>query len=282
MGIGDNSPQKGYCLYVHQNPENLKLYIGITNNVKARWSRKAESYRRCSKIYSAFKKYGWEYFNHLVLFDGMTKEEACKKERDWICAAKLAGLSYNLADGGEGTLGIRHSEEHKKRISEWLTGRACSDETKAKISASHKKLHNLDKKIYAFDVRSRELVKEYPCMQIAADELEINRRCITRAAKGYMPSAGGYIWSYTPYIDINNPLYDKIRDDSVYCYDLQGNFLRKYKNATEAGASVKGYPTPISDVCCGRKLSYKGFIWRRQLESIDKDIIKRINKRKRI
>lgn len=282
MGIGDDSPQVGWCMYVHQNPNNLKLYIGITINVKQRWARKAESYRHCPKIYSAFKKYGWDYFNHIVLFDGMTKEEACKKEKDWIGAAKLAGICYNLADGGEGVSGVKYSEERKRRISEKLTGRYCSPETRAKISVSNKKCVARCKKIYAFDIHTRNLVKSYSSMQQAADAFGIKRQCITNAAKGIMPSAAGYIWSYSPYIDKANPEYDKIRDNTVYCYDLQGNYVTKYKNSTEAGKSVNGFPSTINDVCGGRRLSYKGFIWRRNITTIDQDIIKRVNKRKRV
>lgn len=281
MGIGDNSPQKGYCLYVHQNIENLKLYIGITNNVKARWAKKAESYARCPKIYAAFKKYGWDNFNHIVLFDGLTKEEACEKERSWVKAAKLAGISYNLADGGEGTTGVIYSEERKKQISKQLTGRVCSSETRKKISESHKKLHNLDKKIYAFDKITKKFVKEYPSIRKAEEDTGVQHTRISANALGKVPSAGKYIWSYSPILDKHNVLYNRIRNNTLYCYDLQGNFIRTYKNAAEAAQNVSGFSSTILDVCKGRRLTYKGFFWRKEKEEIAIDLIKRANRRNR-
>lgn len=279
MGIGDNSPQQGYCLYVHQNPENLKMYIGITNNVKRRWAKKAESYKHCPKIYCAFKKYGWDYFNHIVLFDGMTKEEACEKEKAWINAAKLADKTYNLADGGKGVSGVIYSEERRRIIREKLTGRPCSEETRRKISIATK--GKKAKKIFAFDPKTRKLIAEYPSIRAAAAALNIHHTNISSVAKYKKAIAGGYIWSYSLNVDFSHPIFNTLRDTTVYCYDLQGNYVCEYSSAAEAAKAVGGLACPIGECCSKNKLTYKGYIWRRDKERIDANTLNRIKLRPR-
>ena len=43
MGIADDTPQKGYCIYAHCNPINNNVYIGISKDVKKRWQNKTYS-----------------------------------------------------------------------------------------------------------------------------------------------------------------------------------------------------------------------------------------------
>ena len=102
MGIMYNTPQKGYCLYAHINPINDKIYIGISKDVRKRWKGKEIAYKDCTIIGRAFRKYGWDNFIHVVICDGLTKEEACEKEKQWIKACKRDGYSYNITDGGRG------------------------------------------------------------------------------------------------------------------------------------------------------------------------------------
>ena len=114
MGIADDTPQKGYCIYAHLNKVNNKVYIGISKDVKSRWASKEESYKNCTLIYNAFKKYGWDGFYHIVMWDGLTKEEAIKLEKANIFMFKFAGMSYNMTDGGEGGCGLAKSERQKQ------------------------------------------------------------------------------------------------------------------------------------------------------------------------
>jgi hypothetical protein len=48
---------KTYIVYLHVNPKNKKVYVGITNH----------GYTKCKKFYNAIIKYGWNNFNHIVL-----------------------------------------------------------------------------------------------------------------------------------------------------------------------------------------------------------------------
>lgn len=282
MGIADNTPQKGYCIYAHLNMINKKVYIGISKNVKNRWSAKEESYKKCHAIYRAFKKYGWDNFAHIVMWDNLTKEEACKLEKANIFMFKLAGMSYNITDGGEGTTGVIRSEEHKQIIREYMTNRVVSTETRKKISTAHKKLRINNKEIYAYDINTKCLVKKYLSVTEAALDVGIQATNISRAAKGKRPSAGGYIWGYNKNLDTNNPIYNRIgiNTKEVYCYDLYGNYIRKYNSSVEA-AKILGCKSRGINACCTKKLpSYKHFIWRKEMCKIEPEVLKRIRFKK--
>lgn len=277
--------QEGYCLYAHINQINYKVYIGISKDVKQRWASKGKNYKSCPKIFNAFKKYGWNNFTHVILFDGMTKEEALQKEEMWVKVAKLAGISYNITDGGEGGNGIKKTPEQKQKISEWLTGRPCSDETKRKISNSHKALHNLDKRIFCFNPQTMEIIAEYSSIREAEKSTGIKHENISRAAKGKANTAGGYIWNYTPKLcendnrRINYLKQEKIR--KVYCYDLDGTLQHVYNSAREAAEAIGGKSGPIGECCSKNRLQYKEFIWRRQEETFSKEYLQDIKRRSR-
>ena len=115
------------------------------------------------------------------------------------------GIHIILQMGGEGTAGVKRSEQHKQILRERMTGRYVSPETRAKLSKTHRELHLTGKKVYAFDVKTKELVMEYPTVRDAAAAVGIKANTISRAAKGGRPSAGGFIWGFSPTIDKNNP-----------------------------------------------------------------------------
>ena len=72
--------KKEYCVYVHTNKANGKRYVGITSMIpEKRWAN-GHGYRSNVLFYRAIQKYGWESFEHSVLFDGLTRKEAYAKE----------------------------------------------------------------------------------------------------------------------------------------------------------------------------------------------------------
>ena len=92
-----------YKVYIHKNKINDKVYIGITGqkNVKDRW-KKGNGYKGQVQFYNAIQKYGWDNFTHKVLYDNLTKEEACEKEKELIKEYDSINplYGYNLEKGG--------------------------------------------------------------------------------------------------------------------------------------------------------------------------------------
>lgn len=110
--------KRNYKLYVHISPNN-KRYYGITKQlVKKRW---ASGYGYNNQhFYNAINKYGWHNFEHIVLFDNLTKEEAELLEQMYIALYNTTNpkYGYNITHGGDGWNGIHHTEETKTKISE--------------------------------------------------------------------------------------------------------------------------------------------------------------------
>ena len=65
-----------YKVYKHTNKTNNKVYIGITQQkLEKRWQN-GYGYKEQIYFYNAIKKYGWDNFNHELLFDNLTEEQA--------------------------------------------------------------------------------------------------------------------------------------------------------------------------------------------------------------
>lgn len=106
-----------WTVYMHIFPNN-KRYIGITKlRVKKRWKR-GNNYRQQSVIWNAIQKYGWNNIEHIVVEQGLTKEQAMQREIELIAQYKTfppsLGFGYNATSGGET---CEMSEETKKIIS---------------------------------------------------------------------------------------------------------------------------------------------------------------------
>ena len=105
-----------YTIYAHRNKINGKLYIGQTSQIpKKRWGKDGSGYKTSTKFYQAIQKYGWENFEHLILFSDLSESEANSIEESlikWFCTTDDQ-YGYNLNSGGQNH---RHSEETKTKI----------------------------------------------------------------------------------------------------------------------------------------------------------------------
>lgn len=115
-----------YCVYVHTNKINGKMYVGKTihgNNPMLRWRSDGSGYLKCTRFWRAIKKYGWENFDHEVIANHLTEVEANKFER--LLIEKLNTMDdrygYNLTSGGDSGKAI--SDETRQKISQKMKGR---------------------------------------------------------------------------------------------------------------------------------------------------------------
>lgn len=142
-----NMSEKRYVVYKHIAP-NGKVYIGITSKKPQRRWGGGCGYANNDHFYRAILKYGWINFQHEILFENLTKEDAEQKEIELIAFYKSdqKEFGYNIQHGGSSN--GKHSEEAKRKISEankgrlpWNYGKHHSEKTKEKISESHKGMH---------------------------------------------------------------------------------------------------------------------------------------------
>ena len=158
-----------YSVYAHINKLNGKIYVGVTStDPKTRW-KNGKAYRENGHMYNAFKKYGWDNFEHEIIASMLTKEEALHMEKLLIENLDLKNpqVGYNMIDGGSlpphyagkehpnygkplpkltrqhisearkgQNLGRKHSEETKEKIRQSRLGKPhlCSEDRKKKVS----------------------------------------------------------------------------------------------------------------------------------------------------
>lgn len=135
-----------YSVYCHTFP-NGKKYIGITKQEPSRRWRNGKGYVG-QPVFDAILKYGWDNISHEILFEGLTKAEAEAKEIELIEALETNSHKhgYNVENGGNASdMSIetraklsKSKKEYYKTHEHWNTGNHWSDETRAKISNSHK------------------------------------------------------------------------------------------------------------------------------------------------
>lgn len=211
-----------YVVYMHTNRTNGKKYIGITSQkrVTGRWHN-GEGYKQQKRFYSAIKHYGWDGFDHEILFDGLTKEEAEQKEVALISEYRSNDLEYgyNIENGGHTNkyteeqrrqmslshIGNRHSRETREKMSashiglspKWLTGRKLSEETRSKMSERRRGEKNpRAKAVVQFDLCGK-VVNQYNTLNDAARAVNTNNTShISQCCAGKRNKAYGFRWAY--------------------------------------------------------------------------------------
>lgn len=121
-------------IYLITNKVNGKIYIG-----KHSTNKLDDGYMGSGVIISKAKqKYGIDSFTKEYLSFCDSEETLNFLERFYIKKYKAKDVGYNLTDGGEGALGLKHSEESKEKNRQARLGKKASEETKQKISNATK------------------------------------------------------------------------------------------------------------------------------------------------
>ena len=129
-----------YWVYVHTCP-NGKRYVGCTTRVKPelRWA-KGNGYYQNKHFYSAILKYGWSSIKHEA-WELTSESEMYYAEKYLIAYYHTTEneFGYNHSSGGSGSLGYRHSEEARRKISEARKGKPVSEEARKHMAEAQKK-----------------------------------------------------------------------------------------------------------------------------------------------
>lgn len=218
-----------YFLYMHINKINNKKYIGITHqkSPELRWGINGRNYSSSPYFYQAILKYGWNNFEHIIIEEGLSKEQACQSEIDLIkkynTQNKLFG--YNILEGGNAPgipkeirnkiskrlkgnkngLGKKCSEEKKQKISQAQKGRKLSEERKEKLrkpkSISYPCSKEKRQKIIEAKKDKKAIICidngiEYESIHECARQLGLFATSICKVLKGKKKSTGGFHFKY--------------------------------------------------------------------------------------
>lgn len=144
MKLRELFQEEKFCVYKISNLINGKIYIGKTSNVNVRWEKHIKiSENKEEKAYQylhkSINKYGLENFTIEKIEDNLTEQESFDREKFWIKTlnSKNHNLGMNLTDGGEGTSGLKWSEDSREKIrglNNHNFGKPLSKEVKLKLS----------------------------------------------------------------------------------------------------------------------------------------------------
>lgn len=195
--------ENNYTVYMHVNKINDKKYVGITKNVKRRWSFCGIEYKN-QYFGNAIRKYGWENFDHLILFKNLSKIEACNKEIELIRKYNTTNslYGYNISLGGDGV---------------------------------NRQFNN----IYQYSMEGYFIKKYENILDVLEDLALTSSANIYACCAGNRVSSYGFRWFYEYQGDKikpeKSPMERTIEGESIplYQYSLQGDFIKKYKSRQE-------------------------------------------------
>lgn len=209
--------KKTGVIYKYTSPSG-KHYIGQTvRETKRKSEHKRETSKTQTKFGKAIRKYGYENFQYEVLFKLNSNDKIKLKvildimEKYLIHKFDSFNNGYNLNDGGEGNLGYKHtnktketlkitnqkSEEDKKKISDTMKGRVCTEEHKRNMS----KNNTNKRKVLQFSLEGEKL-NSFNSITEAAQSLDqksaiktvLNK--ISECCVGKRGTAYKYVWEY--------------------------------------------------------------------------------------
>ena len=197
---------------------------------------------------------------------------------------------FNISKGGDGPLGVKWTEEHKKLqsermsgsgnsmygkhhsaktralISRKLTGKKLSEEVRARktsylLEASERR----KKPINQYDLDGI-LVATYSGITDVEKEKGYNHSTIVRVCNGDYDTAYGFRWSYVDE-SLKKDAEEKRSNRStnsmaVIQYDLDNNEVARYSSLVEAAKETGLCRDRIGDCCHGGLTSYGGSLWK--------------------
>lgn len=219
-----------------------------------------------------------------ILFYDISWEFACQKEIEFILLYgridKNTGVLANMTDGGDGNLGLKHSEDALRKISEssknrvgYWRGKKMSDDFKRKIGIS---------KIGNTYTKGRKLSDEHKAA--ISHRSRGNRNCLGRILSQETKDKIGNAnrgrrqlepWKCALSGDKNGMFGKKHTEESirknkeaqerkpVIKKSKDGMVISEYPSIADAARENNINASGISSVCRGAKgfPSYKGFLW---------------------
>lgn len=242
-----------YSIYIHINKINRKVYIGQTSQhpPEKRWLN-GKGYSGNKHFDAAIKKYGWNNFEHKILYNNLSINEANDLEAFLINQYNSTNnkYGYNIKPGGRNS---PHSEQTNKLISQSKMGHIVTDETKRKISENHADCSGKNNPRYGKH-----------CSEETKQKIrENNRGNEQKGVKRSIETIQKMIENHPDFSGYNNP---KAR--SVNQYSLDGKFIKQYSTLKEAGESIGQKGNSICICCKNNNRTAGGYKWK----YADKDI----------
>lgn len=153
------------------------------------------------------------------------------------------------------------TESRRKEVSEWMKGRYAGEKNPF-YGVNHSGENNPGhKKVIQYDLNGN-FIKVWDYIKQAADELGINKADIVSCCKHKIGYAGKFIWEY--YKDdfsLTIAPYKNKQAKKVVQYDLDRNFIKIWGSTREAERDTGIGHTLINKCCKGEYKTAGGFYW---------------------
>ena len=204
----------------------------MTKDIKKRWVGSGSQYKGCTYFYNAIQKYGWDNFEHEILYNDLIYQEAINKEKELIelYNTNNSNYGYNIAEGGIGGCTMRGAN------------------------------HTNARKVYQYDLEGN-YINEWVCMTEVANILNIPVQNIHQCCNhtNGVEMAGGYQWRYEKLPNIKP--YQRKTNPKKPVLQLNENFeiVQKYNGVLDVREPFSKH----SIYKCASKDSFrhKGYYW---------------------
>jgi group I intron endonuclease len=235
--------ERKYIVYIHKNKINGKVYVGITHytNPKKRWLS-GYGYRGSHHFQAAINKYGWDNFEHIILFKNIQKELACREEQLLIKRYKKKGVCYNIANGGEGSEAM--SEEIIEKLKEY----------KGPLASQYGKKHSLER-------IEQQREGSYRIWRNLSDKERENR---LRGVRKHQFKSGKEHPNYGKSMSKENKnIIIKALSKPVLMIDKNTNeVLKEFDSTTEAETFLNAKGKHVSCCCNNKRKTAYGYKWK--------------------
>ena len=263
-----------YYVYMHKNKINNKIYIGRTKQTKTnRWGTNGNGYRDQADFWQAINDFGWDNFEHIILAENLTQDEANKLERELIAKYNTTDLDYGYNGNSGGEKGLQWSDAARERMSESAKQRCdeewriqnsqlqsgskrpqcsnpCSDEVKEIFRKRNSKA------VYQKTLGGM-IIRKFNSQSEAERITGVPQASIWRCCNNQVKSAGGYDWDY---VDSCNEPHEN-RMQIVVQLDFDGNYIREWACAAYAEDELGIVRGKVTVCCKGYRRSTGGFKW---------------------
>ena len=243
-----------YYIYSFRNKINGKSYIGSTNNLE---NRKRQHYANSINdnsdkyyypLYCAFRKYGIDNFEFLVLEEVEDKDLLLERE------------SYLIQS--KETLSPKGYNQTLETFSPMRDSDISDKVAKTKREKYGKEVVEINKK--------GEIVSRWKSIVECAEQTGLDRFKISAVCNGSRHTTGGRIFRFIENDIINEVKYNNTTSETrvtkssrkIAKFSLEGAKLEEYPSVQIAANENACDASGISKVCGGKRKTCGGFIWK--------------------
>ena len=227
--------KRTYFIYKLIAP-NKKVYIGQTYNINRRFScYRNLSCKQQQKLYSSIKKYGWENFTKIILYDLVCDKSQIDKIEDIEIKKYIKlGLSLNIQDSVKSPF--------------YNVGN----------------LHPRSKAVIQFDSKLN-IIKEFENASIAAKKLGFPQSSISKACRTSKANVGNYYFrfkeNYTQEELIRISEIPHALSEPIIQLSKDGTFIKEWDSQSKASKTLNINQANIWRVMCNKGITAGGYKW---------------------